>query len=78
MCVCYSLSCVQPFATTWTLACQAPLSMELTRQEYWSGLPFSSPGCKFLIRLIGLLCFKMTNVVDIGFVAPLLFGKEIQ
>jgi len=59
-------------------ACQALLSMEFPRQEYWSGLPFPSPGCKFLIRLIGLLCFKMTNVVDIGFVAPLLFGKEIQ
>ena len=26
------------------VACQAPLSMEFSRQEYWSGLPFSSPG----------------------------------
>ena len=26
------------------LACQAPLSMELSRQEYWSGLPFPTPG----------------------------------
>jgi len=32
-----SLSCVQLFATLWTAACQAPLSMELSRQEYWSG-----------------------------------------
>ena len=30
--------------TPWTLACQAPLSMESSRQEYWSGLPFPSPG----------------------------------
>ena len=30
--------------TPWTIACQAPLSMELSRQEYWSGLPFPSPG----------------------------------
>ena len=30
--------------TPWTVACQAPLSMEFSRQEYWSGLPFSSPG----------------------------------
>ena len=30
------------FATTWTVACQAPLSMEFSRQEYWSGLPFPS------------------------------------
>ena len=30
--------------TSWTVASQAPLSMEFYRQEYWSGLPFSSPG----------------------------------
>ena len=29
--------------TPWTVACQAPLSMELSGQEYWSGLPFTSP-----------------------------------
>ena len=28
----------------WTIACQAPLSMGLSRQEYWRGLPFPSPG----------------------------------
>ena len=28
----------------WTVACQAPLSMGFSRQEYWSGLPFLSPG----------------------------------
>ena len=32
------------FAIPWTVACQAPLSMEFSRQEYWSGLPFPSPG----------------------------------
>ena len=30
--------------TPWTVACQAPLSMGFSRQEYWSGLPFPSPG----------------------------------
>ena len=30
--------------TPWTVACQAPLSMGFSRQEYWSGLPFLSPG----------------------------------
>ena len=35
-----SLSHVRLFATPWTIAYQAPLSMELSRQEYWSGLPF--------------------------------------
>ena len=31
-------------ATSWTVARQAPLSMEFSRQEYWSGEPFPSPG----------------------------------
>ena len=39
-----SLSRVQLFETPWTVAYQAPLSMEFSRQEYWSGLPFPSPG----------------------------------
>ena len=39
-----SLSCIQLFATPWTVAYQAPLSMGFSRQEYWSGLPFPSPG----------------------------------
>ena len=47
----YILSCmlsrfseVQLFVTPWTVARQAPLSMGFSRQEYWSGLPFPSPG----------------------------------
>ena len=43
MCAQY-LSRVPLFVTLWTVACQAPLSVELFRQEYWSGLPFPSPG----------------------------------
>ena len=35
---------VQFFATPWTVAHKAPQSMEFSRQEYWSGLPFPSPG----------------------------------
>ena len=37
-----SLSCVRLFATPWTVAYQAPLSMGFSRQEYWTGLPFPS------------------------------------
>ena len=37
-------SCVQLCVTPWTVALQAPLSMGFSRQEYWSGLPFPSPG----------------------------------
>ena len=50
MCVCVScfssvrwLSCVRLFATPWTVAYEAPASMEFSRQGYWSGLPFLSP-----------------------------------
>ena len=39
-----SLSCVRLFVTLWTVAHQAPLSMGFSRQEYWSGLLFPSPG----------------------------------
>ena len=39
-----SLSRVWLFVTPWTIAYKAPLSMEFSRQEYWSGLPFPSPG----------------------------------
>ena len=39
-----SLSRVRLCATPWTVAYQAPPSMGFSRQEYWSGLPFSTPG----------------------------------
>ena len=42
--VCYSPSHVQLFATPWAAGCQASLSVEFVRQEYWTGLPFYSPG----------------------------------
>ena len=38
------LSRVRLFVTLWTVAYEAPLSMGFSRQEYWSGLPFLSPG----------------------------------
>ena len=41
---CSSLSCVRLFAIPWTIAHQAPLCMEFSRQEYWSGLPCPPPG----------------------------------
>jgi len=44
VCVCELLSHVGLFATLWTVVWQAPVSMEFSRQEYWSGLPFPSSG----------------------------------
>ena len=42
VCVC-ALSHVRLCTTLWTVACQVSLSMEFSRQEYWSGLPFLTP-----------------------------------
>ena len=42
--VCVSCSVVSDFVTPWTVAHQAPLSLEFFRQEHWSGLLFPSPG----------------------------------
>ena len=42
MCACSVVS--NSFATPWTIACQAPLSMGFSRQEYWRELPFPLPG----------------------------------
>ena len=44
VCTLKSFSHVQLCVTPWTVACQAPLSKGFPRQEYWSGLPFPSPG----------------------------------
>ena len=43
VCAC-ALSRLRLFAALWTAAHQASLSMGFSRQEYWSGLPFASPG----------------------------------
>ena len=47
MCTLSRFSHIQLFVILWTTACQAPLSMRFSRQEYWSGLPFSdfTSGC---------------------------------
>ena len=44
LCCAVVLSRVQLFAIPWTIVHQAPLSMEFSRQEYWSGLSFPTPG----------------------------------
>ena len=44
VCMLSHFSHVQLFVTLWAVACQAPLSMGFSRQEYWSGLPSPPPG----------------------------------
>ena len=65
---CSSLSHVQLFAISWTVASQAPLFVEFSRQEYWSGLPFpppanlSDPGLEYhfiYFHLISLLSYHI-------------------
>ena len=50
LCVYQLLSYVQLFATPWTIARQAPLFLEFSRQEYWNGLPFPFSRGSFLPR----------------------------
>ena len=59
VCVHLSFSHVQLFAIPWTIACQASLSMEFSRQEYWSGLPFPNP--VYLPYYLDY-CFYRTNI----------------
>ena len=60
------LSCVHLFVTPWTVACQAPLSMGFTRQDYWSGLPFPSPITKMHTVLIQFGRIHMYIYVEMG------------
>ena len=59
MCCSQSLSHVWLFATPWTVALQVPLSIEFSRQEYWSGLPFPSPN---IIDTNTLSCIWFINI----------------
>ena len=73
------LSClcrVQLFATLWTAACQAPLSMELSRREYWSGLPCPPPGDLLNLGLnLCLLCLLHWQAGSLPLAPP---GKSPQ
>ena len=44
MCLCSVTQSCRFFAAPWTVPCQAPLPMEFSRQEYWNGVPFPTPG----------------------------------
>ena len=66
-----SLSRVRLFATAWTVAYQAPPSMGVSRQEYWSGLPFPSPGDLPKGSNLGLLSCRQT------FLPPEPAGKSL-
>ena len=52
---------VRLFATPWTVACQAPQSMGFSRQEYWSGWPFSSSSGIFQTQGLNLCFLKLLH-----------------
>ena len=66
----YALSRVWLFATSWTVVHQAPLSMEFSWQEYWSGLPFPTPWGLLIWGLNHYLLFLLHWQVDSLWVAP--------
>ena len=64
--MCYLLGRVLLFATTWTVAHQAPLSMGFSRQEYWSGLPLPSllPSIQKYITLNFYLTTRLSSFIS--------------
>ena len=85
--VCYSFSHVQLFATPWTVAHQATVSMGFSREEYWSGLPSPPPGdlpnpgieagSPALKADSSPLSHRGTPIADIDLVTMLLFPIRI-
>ena len=75
MCVCVGgggvLHCVQLSAVQWTVAHQAPLSMDFSRKEYWSGLPFPipqdlpDPGIKLMSLVSSMWAGRFIHFCDI-------------
>ena len=67
VCVCVP-SHVRLFVTPWTVARQARLSMEFSRQEYWSGLQFPSPGDlhknRYKLTILSILKLSTSLKID--------------
>ena len=83
VCVLGHFSHVQLSATPWTMASQAPLFMGLSRQEYWSGLPFPSPMIKYEVSEVSEV--KLLSPVrlletpwTVAYLAPLSMGFSRQ
>ena len=75
MCVCvcvWMCSAVSDCVTSWTVACQAPLSMEFSRQEYWRELLFPTPGDLPDPRVE--LMFLVSLALAVGFFSTLPLG----
>ena len=73
LCMLGHFSHVQLFVTPWTVACQAPLSMGISRPENWSGLTFSSPGD---LSNLGIEPKSLCLHWPVGFLPLLLPGQQ--
>ena len=69
-----SLSHVRLFATLWTVAHQAPQSMEFFRQEYWSGLPFPSPNLESILKSRDITLLTKVRIIKAMFFS----GSHVQ
>ena len=72
--------CIQLFATLWTVACQAPLSVGFSRQEHWCGFLCPAPGCGNFIYDMNALLFNTDNNISpslLGCPFRILFIKSI-
>ena len=70
-----SLHYVLLLATPWTAACQVPLSVGFPRQEYWSGLPFATPGDLPYPEIIKPLTLESPALAD-GLLTDVPPGKQ--
>ena len=74
-----SLQSFRLFATLWTVACQVPLSTGFSRQIYWSGLPFPTPGDLLTqgsnLHLLSLLHWPAGSLPPAPPGKPLDYGK---
>ena len=64
MCVLSHFSHIRLFVTLWTVAYQVPLSMVFSRQKYWSGLPFPSPGPLLQFSSVTKSCSILCDPMD--------------
>ena len=71
-------SCVRLFVTLRTAACQAPLSMEFSRQEYWSRLPFPSPYLTHSPLLKGITDMPLITVAIASYLVLCMCAQSLQ
>ena len=77
MCVPTALSCVWFFVTPWTVALQAPLSMEFSRWEYWSGLSFPTPGYVYIELIHFIVQQKLTQYFNSVYVSRSIMSDSL-